>query len=254
MSIDVACRCGARFRARDHLAGKQVPCPRCAQALAIPAITADTLAPLESSSFGEQAFVGSSLPALSNPAPWAASEPDSGAAAETATRKLGWDLQPKKSMSHVVYSIVALLGACVGMLGLVVISFLNLNRGAQTSSWRETQCQITSSKVIGKGRISRGRKYEAQISYVYEVDKHRYQGSRVSASMGLQGDGRRIARKYSAGQVHPVFYNPATPSEAVLERGIPVGAWIFVVLCLVCLFASTAGVAFYAVTLLHRLS
>ena len=37
MSAIVTCRCGARFQAATHLAGKQVACPTCAQPIAIPA-------------------------------------------------------------------------------------------------------------------------------------------------------------------------------------------------------------------------
>lgn len=37
MPIVVACRCGQRFQAQDHLAGKAVRCPSCSQPLQIPA-------------------------------------------------------------------------------------------------------------------------------------------------------------------------------------------------------------------------
>lgn len=37
MSLIAACRCGARFQAPPHLAGKQVACPTCGQALVVPA-------------------------------------------------------------------------------------------------------------------------------------------------------------------------------------------------------------------------
>lgn len=37
MPIPVACRCGQKFRAKDELAGKAVKCPKCGQALRIPA-------------------------------------------------------------------------------------------------------------------------------------------------------------------------------------------------------------------------
>jgi hypothetical protein len=253
MSVDVACQCGARFRARDHLAGKKVPCPRCAKPLAIPAITAETLAPLESSSFGEQAFLGSALPALSNPAPWAASEPDSGAAAETATRKLGWDLSPKQSTSRLALHTALLLGTCVLMIGLCGICLFSINRGLESTTWPETRGQIVSSKVIGIGRISRGRRYNAQISYVYSVNGHDYQGSRVSMSLHHR-DGRLIGRKYRTGSTHPVYYDPDNPNVAVLEHGIPVSGWIFPVVCVISLIGSLVGAAFCGISLLHRLS
>jgi hypothetical protein len=36
MAIVITCQCGASFRARDELAGKQVACPKCGQPLAVP--------------------------------------------------------------------------------------------------------------------------------------------------------------------------------------------------------------------------
>lgn len=39
MPIVASCHCGARFAAQDHLAGKTVRCPKCAQPLQIPAAT-----------------------------------------------------------------------------------------------------------------------------------------------------------------------------------------------------------------------
>lgn len=40
MPVVASCQCGARFAAQDHLAGKTVKCPQCAQSLKIPASTA----------------------------------------------------------------------------------------------------------------------------------------------------------------------------------------------------------------------
>ena len=37
MPIPVACACGAKFAAKDELAGKRVKCPKCSQPLTIPA-------------------------------------------------------------------------------------------------------------------------------------------------------------------------------------------------------------------------
>lgn len=44
MAIAVSCRCGKRFKVKDHLAGKKVRCPGCRGPLRIPACS-DTAAP-----------------------------------------------------------------------------------------------------------------------------------------------------------------------------------------------------------------
>jgi len=46
MSLEVACKCGQRFKADQRLAGKKVKCPNCGSPLAIPAATAPATAAL----------------------------------------------------------------------------------------------------------------------------------------------------------------------------------------------------------------
>src|SRR4029079_10730650 len=36
MAIVIQCQCGASFRAKDELAGKEVRCPKCQSAIAVP--------------------------------------------------------------------------------------------------------------------------------------------------------------------------------------------------------------------------
>src|SRR5438132_8504721 len=36
MAIVITCQCGASFRAKDELAGKQVRCPKCERAITVP--------------------------------------------------------------------------------------------------------------------------------------------------------------------------------------------------------------------------
>lgn len=44
MSIRVSCSCGQQFMAQPHLAGQQVPCPRCNKPLSIPAAGGEAVA------------------------------------------------------------------------------------------------------------------------------------------------------------------------------------------------------------------
>lgn len=58
MSIIVGCRCGKRFQAQPHLAGKRVKCPACGSPIVIPEAQADsqqipTLEPLGASDAGD---------------------------------------------------------------------------------------------------------------------------------------------------------------------------------------------------------
>ena len=50
MSILITCDCGQSFKAKDHLAGKRVKCPKCGQAIAIPQTAAGGTATSDSAS------------------------------------------------------------------------------------------------------------------------------------------------------------------------------------------------------------
>jgi len=76
MPIVVACRCGQRFQAQDHLAGKTVRCPSCSQPLQIPALVQPVASAAQGDAFWD---------ALNSPPPTA-----SGPAQDLALRHSGY--------------------------------------------------------------------------------------------------------------------------------------------------------------------
>jgi hypothetical protein len=112
MPIPVTCQCKATFSAKDHLAGKIVKCPNCAQPLAIPALTTAAepapLAPL--SPFAD---IPNEPPVATRPAP----QFQKMAAFPTAvsTRKQKSFLNGGKMMSGVAMMIGAVVWFVVGL-------------------------------------------------------------------------------------------------------------------------------------------
>jgi len=71
MAVQVTCRCGKRFAAKDRMAGQSLPCPACGELLVIPAPVraigpAEDLPELAAS----QTFSHHVLPPTPKPFPW----------------------------------------------------------------------------------------------------------------------------------------------------------------------------------------
>jgi len=61
----------------------------------------------------------------------------------------------------------------------------------------------------------------ARIAYRYSVNGKRYTGKRVSIGDDMgNGDIAGLLKKYPRGKVVEVFYDPADPARAVLERDL----------------------------------
>src|SRR5262245_22383270 len=70
MAIAITCQCGASFRAKDDLAGKQVKCPKCQAAIAVPLGQASpSSAPLSIDELMRLASAPSAAPQSSAPTP-----------------------------------------------------------------------------------------------------------------------------------------------------------------------------------------
>jgi hypothetical protein len=64
--------------------------------------------------------------------------------------------------------------------------------------------------------------YYAVVLYEYVVNGQRYQSNRIRFGLevgsGWTGMAQKVVDKYPAGSVVQVYYNPADPTDAVLER------------------------------------
>lgn len=62
------------------------------------------------------------------------------------------------------------------------------------------------------------------VTYEYTVEGVNYRGSKINFAEKISGeDIAPMLNNYPEGKIVPVYYNPAKPSEAVLERELPSG-------------------------------
>jgi len=97
-------------------------------------------------------------------------------------------------------------------------------RGAKASlAWPITQGRITSSRLDEYSSVgeSDGNSYVPKVEYEYSVAGQTYRGKRIvfgSAGSGNKAREQAVVERYKVGTPVEVFYDPARPADAVLER------------------------------------
>jgi hypothetical protein len=124
-----------------------------------------------------------------------------------------------------------ILAGCLAGLGGAIIAdhTPDLLRALASRDWVATHGRVVEAAAM-RGTVNmapRGVWYPAglRITYTYTVDGRRYRGRRSSwhghaPTLDAAVD---MARRYEPGTRVTVWYNPAAPHEAVLERGVGPG-------------------------------
>ena len=150
-----------------------------------------------------------------------------------------------------VTGFVAVILSAVAAL-LIGIGWVNHRRAQAAQAWPASQGQVLAA-VVGVQSGDDGPTYFPRITYTYSVNGQAYQNDRLVIGGGISGSrgpAEQIVARYPAGSQVPVYYNPANPQEAVLERRsgstrflVGLGAFLFLLGC--GLFACVAT-AFFA--------
>ncbi|MEK6220634.1 MAG: DUF3592 domain-containing protein [Chloroflexota bacterium] len=131
--------------------------------------------------------------------------------------------------------IICVFGLCLLLVGGIAVGFglviRNLKKGskeakdyrAQAQSWQKTRAKILKSAVTWSGGEAESSRQIADIHYEFQVEGVAYSNSEIlagdkyfSARQGRQS--LAVVDKYPVGLEVDVFYNPANPEEAALER------------------------------------
>jgi len=91
------------------------------------------------------------------------------------------------------------------------------------------------------------------VAYRYQIGKRTYLGERIRFiprpfRIGL-ADGTARAQTWGAGKQVKIFYDPVDPQNALLDKGLTTGDWLFLSMVLAVLVASVAGIAKSAISL-----
>lgn len=151
-------------------------------------------------------------------------------------------------------AIAILVGLVFAALGLLFagIWVSELRQAIATRSWPQVTGRVLHARIIksgwsnrSRGRVAFSSVYDPLVEYEYTVNGVTYQGRRIAVGTGyshsVRGEVERQVAPYKAGADVTVFYDPADPSQAVLEHGLAGGPILLVI----------AGVVFVVIMLLY---
>jgi hypothetical protein len=129
--------------------------------------------------------------------------------------------------------VVFLISPFIGLLTLAtVVKFLEVRR---TNAWVLTRGRIVRSqavqrevsKLVGRAMRPEIRNF-ASVAYEFDVGGRNVTGRRVSIGEDL-GNFRveETLARYPVGKRVEVYYDPANPAQAVLERRLPTDSFLF---------------------------
>ncbi len=150
-------------------------------------------------------------------------------------------------------------GRLIGLLGLASVAlWLTLSLGTdfylclKSVRWPTVPVTITSSDV-STGVSNMGRWWQPELTYEYQVGGQRYRSSGIRYLMPAfyHAEGaRQIQTAYPKGAQVQAAFDPANPSQSVLEPGIPEGMWWRAFIPL--FFWMLTGYIFYEIRHPHR--
>jgi hypothetical protein len=141
-------------------------------------------------------------------------------------------------------------------MGIVLIPLIVFLRAAlkanATRRWPSTEGRVVASASRAESMLEPGGThntvYEPRIAYEYNVGGQSYRSQQLSygavAGKSDSGWARGMAARYPEGTSVQVFYNPAKPAEAVLERA-GAGGNLLLVLIMVVVEVILAGVGLF---------
>jgi hypothetical protein len=144
---------------------------------------------------------------------------------------------------------VTLLAVAALFIG---IGWFSRQKVKASQAWPSAPGRVLASGVEVSSGSEGGNVYRAQVTYSYQAGGRDFQNNRRvfgdSVSSNDRGAAERTAARFVAGSSVPVFYNPANPQDAVLERKSGVAGLMFglaaVFLLLGCGLAGCAATVF----------
>ncbi|MBV8210959.1 MAG: DUF3592 domain-containing protein [Burkholderiaceae bacterium] len=126
-------------------------------------------------------------------------------------------------------------------------------KAKKSLSWPSIEGVISHSAVLMRTQTSSSGNtlmYQADVAYRYKVKGQDYSSSRITLMdySSTTGHAQDVVARYPDGSTVAVYYNPADPSDAVLEPGGNTGitivhliGWLFAGVGLFFLYMSVTG-------------
>lgn len=128
-------------------------------------------------------------------------------------------------MNEILLYVGIFAAVMIGALILAATVKMREVKGAQ--SWSTTIGRVTRSDVRAQKRRDMDNRERTQsipaVEYEYTVNGKRFTGARISLAETIpESEIESILNRYPLGKEVTVYYNPANPRQAVLERDLPV--------------------------------
>jgi hypothetical protein len=135
---------------------------------------------------------------------------------------------PLEEMIALAVAGVILLAVAALLIG---IGWFSRQKVKASQAWPSTPGRIVGSGVEVSSGSEGGNVYRAVVTYRYQVGGQVFQNNRRvfgdTVSSSNRGAAERTAARFVAGSSVPVYYNPANPQDAVLERKSGVAGLMF---------------------------
>lgn len=119
------------------------------------------------------------------------------------------------------------LGVWLGLWSLCTLvgdGFLAYSafRQCWTYTYSSTQGTVASTKIESNSDSEGGTTYTPQVQYTYTVNGRQFQADRINFLLVSSSHkaAENVVNHFPAGQPVTVYYNPASPGDSVLLRGI----------------------------------
>ena len=120
--------------------------------------------------------------------------------------------------------IVILFSGIFGFVAAILIGIgaIIQSRAASSRKWPMVLGQVVASHVQASPGSEGGTVYEPAVTYAYDVGGRAYTSNRIAfggfGSSSSVKSAQNHVNRYPAGSVVQVYYNPANPADATLER------------------------------------
>ena len=137
-------------------------------------------------------------------------------------------------MVRIVPWFIVLMGGLCMYLG-----FMTVYKARQSTDWPSVPGNVVESGIrtehssSSSGSSGSSTTYHANVVYEYRVDGEKLTGKRVSFGeygREIPDHAQAIADRYPVGKEVPVYHDPESPDDAVLEPGAHGVPWLFIVL------------------------
>ena len=133
----------------------------------------------------------------------------------------------KYDLFLVIWPLYVVIGGAAGLSMILGSIDLGLFSAIRALRWPSTQGRAVTSRInvnVFAGPAATVTRYESEVAYEYEVGGRRVQSTRLDFHPPDEptidrARAEAVTDRYPVGQAVAVFYDPANPSNATLDRG-----------------------------------